>query len=175
MDQPEAFGNEPANRIHWLAIVVLLLGLVATVTVTAMRRPLDLFRSSLRPFSITKTDALAIASILAIAGGVALFVLRPLPSSYSFGIFPVLMLSTSVLIFGLAGIFSRSSSPVAILSLALAVALLLQVSDRFLPSRDFRHSGISIDKTPAPKSVEGVKAKRQVPPLKLCLQAVAGA
>jgi hypothetical protein len=160
----KAYLAEPDNRTHWLTAGILVFGLVASVTITATRRPLELFRSSRRPLSITKTDALAVISVVAIGLVVAVFFIQPLRSSYSFGIFPVLMLTTAVSIFAVAAVFSRHASPVAIISSAITAILFLHLLDTALPPREFRYAAIpllDITKDAKP-SVKAIKDKRQL-------------
>jgi hypothetical protein len=117
-------------------------GLVATVLATVAEHPLDFFRSSLRPFVITKVDALG---GVVLAAGLALFVsvlINPVESAHFLGVFPVLFLTFATAHLIIAGIFARGSSPIAILSIVVSAVVVLQLIDPWLTIREFRHTSV---------------------------------
>src|SRR5215470_1057159 len=91
-----------SNPIHWATLSVLCVGIAITVGVTAMRRPLELYTSSLRPFLVTKVDAVAVLCLAAIGAAVCAFAKDPIESAHLLGMFPVLMLATATAFLALA-------------------------------------------------------------------------
>ena len=165
-----ALSGDWKNWIHWAAIAVLCIGLLATITITAKRRPLELYSSSVRPFTVAKTDVVAILSIIAIGATIAAFALDPLDSAHIVGMFPVLMLGTALTFLVLAAIFSRKTSPVAVISFLITAVLLLYLVDQTaLPPREFRYKRIALPAEagvkPGKVAVADVKALRKIPDL----------
>lgn len=158
---------DPGNPVHMLTVALLGVGLIATVMLTVTRRPLELYSTFDTPFSLTKTDIGAGTCLTLGAALIAGFALFPIEAATIVGMFPVLMLATSVALMMVAAIFSRNASPVAIISAVITTVMLLNVIDRFLPPREFRHSKLPIA-TPAQGAeltVADVKAKRSIPKL----------
>jgi hypothetical protein len=158
---------DPGNPVHMLTVALLGLGLIVTVMLTATRRPLELYATFDTPFSLTKTDIGASTCLVLGAALIAGFALFPIEAATIVGMFPVLMLATSVAFLMLAAIFSRNASPVAVISAMITTVMALNVVDRFLPPREFRHTNLPIV-APAQGtelSVAEVKAKRNVPKL----------
>ncbi len=155
------------NVVHWLTVGLLCTGLVATVLLTLTRRPLQLYSSFDAPFSFAKTDIGATLCLLLGAGLIGAFAFFPIDASYIVGMFPVMMLGTSVAFFIIAAVFSRNASPVAIISAIITTVMALNVIDRWLPPREFRHTKIALT-APSPGTeltVAQVKAKRNIPKL----------
>jgi hypothetical protein len=80
--------SDPSNRVDWAMVAVLSAGLIITVAITASRRPLELYASSVRPFAVTKVDAVAALSVVAIGAAVVAFALYPVDSAHIIGMFP---------------------------------------------------------------------------------------
>ena len=158
---------DPGNPVHKLTVALLVLGLIATVMLTVTRRPLELYATFDTPFSLTKTDIGATTCLLLGAALIAGFALFPIEAATIVGMFPVLMLATSVALMMIAAIFSRNASPVAVISAMITTVIALNMIDRFMPPREFRHTTLPIV-TPAQGaevSVPEVKAKRNIPNL----------
>ena len=162
-----ALRSDWSNWIHWLTIGVLCVGLGVTVAITAKRRPLELYGSSGHPFRITKTDVLAALSAIVIAAAIVAFALYPRDSAHLIGMFPVLMLATAATFLGLAAIFSRHASPVAVISSLITGVLFLHLIDQTaLPAREFRYKNTTVTAGTGPKpTVADVKAQRKIPDL----------
>jgi hypothetical protein len=155
------------NFIHWLTVAVLCVGMVTTVVITAMRRPLELYASSARPFAVTKVDAFAALSVTAIVMTAVAYAFNPVVSANSIGMFPVLMLAAAATFLVLAAIFSRRASPVAIISSLITGVLCLHLIDQFAsPPREFRYKNIAIKAragaAPSTVSVSEVKEQRKI-------------
>jgi len=150
------------NLIHWFAIGILSIGLITTVAITANRRPLELYCCFV-DYRITKTDAVAALSALLMAATIVAFALYPRESAREVGLFPVLMLATSVTLLAVAAIFSRHVSPVAVISSLISGVLLLNVIDQVvLPGREFRYRQIGLPSTGDKPTVAQVKAQRKI-------------
>ncbi|KAB2919235.1 MAG: hypothetical protein F9K29_06365 [Hyphomicrobiaceae bacterium] len=142
--------GDPGNRLIWAVTAVLAIGLVISVYVCAARRHLELFRSTLRPFSITWTDVAALICVVAAGAVIASFVIDPVASAHFIGMFPVLWLASAAAFLAIAAIFSRGSSPVAVVSTVFSTVLLLHLFDQVvLPPREFRHTKIDLPKGPS--------------------------
>ena len=154
------------NWVNWLTVGVVCVGLLTTVAVTLARRPLELYASTLRPFAATKVDSLAALCVVAIVVTIVAFALSPVDSAHAIGMFPVLMLATATALLLVALIFSRRSSPVAIISALVTGALILHLMDQALPPREFRYKALSVDAAAAAKrgevAVSDVKAQRKI-------------
>lgn len=163
------------NPVLALTVVVLSIGLVASVFVTARRYPLELYGSSLHPVSLTAPDVFALLSLLVVAGFVAAFAIEPRYSAHIVGMFPVLMLSTAVAFLAVAAIFSRRASTVAVVSSLITGVLCLHVVDRVFPRREFRHavagSPASATAKAGPVEIAEIKAKRKLPDLATAFRA----
>lgn len=154
------------NWIHWVTISMLCVGLLISVVVTALRRPLELYASASEPFSVTKTDMFAALCAMVIAGVVVAFGLYPVDSAYSIGMFPVLLLATSAALLVLAAIFSRWSSPVAIISTIITCMVFLHLLDQVaFPTREFRYKTLAASAVAKETVIADVKANRKVPDL----------
>jgi len=159
------------NPIHWAALSVLCVGIAITVGVTATRRPLELYASSLRPFSVTKVDAVAVLCLAAIGAVVLAFAKDPIASAHLLGMFPVLMLATATAFLALAAIFSRAASPVAVISSLMTTVLIFYLVDWVAsPTREFRfttvaYKGAAGDAGAGGSSVTDIKAQRKIPDL----------
>jgi hypothetical protein len=155
------------NWIHWFAIGILCIGLLTSIVVTVRRRPLELYGSFNEPFRTTKTDVFAALSAVLIVATIVAFALYPRDSARAVGMFPVLMLATTVIFLGVAAIFSRHSSPVAIISSLISAVLLLQILDQALqPGREFRYRNIALPAGAGPSvTVSEVMAQRKIPDL----------
>src|SRR6185436_21150913 len=141
----QALRGDTGNLVHWAAIAVLCLGLLITVAVTATRRSVELYGSTVYPFAVTKVDAFALLSIIAIGATIVAFALYPVDSAHLIGMFPVLMLATAAAWLLLAAIFSRRASPVAIISSLITGVLFLHVIDQVaFPPREFRYKKLDI-------------------------------
>jgi hypothetical protein len=145
--------------ILWLGAFMAGVGLVATVLAIWIGCPLAFFRSSLRPFAITKVDLLG---FIVLAAGAAFFVsfLRwPVESADFFGIFPVLFLTVATACLIVAAIFAPGSPSIAILSIVVGAVVVLQVVDSPpLTVREFRHTSVltkSDDNLTRGKGLEG--------------------
>jgi hypothetical protein len=165
-----ALRSDWENRVHWLTVAVLCLGLVITVAVTAARRPLELYGSSARPFAVTIVDAFAALSVVAIGATIVAFAFYPVDSAHIIGMFPVLMLATAAGLLLLAAIFSRRASPVAIISSLITGVLFLHLVDQVaFPPREFRYKKLPLNAAaggkPAELAVSEVKAQRKIPNL----------
>lgn len=158
---------DPGNPVHMLTVALLGLGLIVTVMLTVTRRPLELYATFDTPFSLTKTDIGAATCLVLGACLIAGFALSPIEAATIVGMFPVLMLATSVAFMVIAAMFSRNASPVAIVSALITTVMVLNVIDRFLPPREFRHTKLPITAPAqgAELSVAEVKAKRNIPKL----------
>jgi len=156
------------NWILWSAVAVLCIGLLITITVTAKRAPLELYGSFNEPFRVTITDMVVIVVVVAIIAMVAGFTFYPRESARAVGTFPLLMLGTTVVLLIVAAVFSRYSSPVAIISSMITIVLVLHVIDQMaLPGREFRYSKVALPPSSKqkPKPLE-IKAQRKIPDLK---------
>ena len=154
------------NLVHRLTIGVLILGIIITVSLTAFRRPLELYNSKLASFSITKTDIFGALSAIIIGAAVAAFALYPIEAAYTVGMFPVLMLVTAATNLVLAAVFSRWASPVAVVSTAITCVVILHLIDALvLPAREFRYKTIAAKAADKDLAVSDVKAQRSVPDL----------
>jgi hypothetical protein len=164
-----------SNRVDLATVVVLCVGLVITVAITATRRPLELYGSSIRPFRVTKVDAFAAFSVIAIGATIVAFTLDPIDSAHIIGMFPVLMLATAASFLMLAAIFSRRASPVAVISSLITGVLFLHLVDQVaFPPREFRYKKLAIGaggaSKPAELAVSEVKAQRKIPDLVTAFQ-----
>jgi hypothetical protein len=158
--------SDPSNRVDWAMVAVLSAGLIITVAITASRRPLELYASSVRPFAVTKVDAIAALSVVAIGAAVVAFALYPVDSAHIIGMFPVLMLATAAALLLTAAIFSRGASPVAIISSLITGVLFLHVIDQVaFPPREFRYKKLAVADKSAELGVADVKAQRKIPDL----------
>ena len=162
---------DKSNLIHWTTLSVLCVGMAITVMVTAMRRPLELYTSSLRPLSVTKVDAIALLCLIAIAAMVIAFANRPIESAHLVGMFPVLMLATATALLAVAAIFSRAASPVAVISSLMTTVLVLNLIDWLAsPTREFRYTNVAYraaagEVVAGGSSVPEIKAQRKIPDL----------
>src|SRR5215475_14126880 len=105
---------DKGNPIHWATLSVLCVGIAITVVITATRRPLDLYTSSLRPFSVTKVDAVAVLCLAAIGAAVFAIAKDPIESAHLRGMFLELMLATGAALGQEAGIVARASPAIAV-------------------------------------------------------------
>jgi hypothetical protein len=165
-----ALRQDPNNWIHWLTVGVLCVGLVITVAVTVMRPPVELYRSSIRPFAVTKVDALVVITALAIGATIVAFGLYPIESAHSIGMFPVLLLAATTALMIMSAVFSRRASPVAVISSLITGVLLLHVIDIYvLKPREFRYRQVAIKPVAGSAaqqvSVAEVKEQRKIPDL----------
>jgi hypothetical protein len=144
----------PRASAGWLLpliAVVAALGLVATVaTAVLVRRPLEFFRSTFAPLSITKVDIVGGLTVVASFGLVALFLVRPVESAKFLGIFPVLFVASATFLLVVSAIFAKGSSPVAIVSTAVSAIVVMYALSGLLPTREFRYSsqipsGLKVD------------------------------
>lgn len=123
-----------------LAAAVGAVGLAASVAaVVLIKHPLELFQSTLRPFSVTLVDlvaALAFAWCLALG---ASLIWRPVDGATFLGLFPVFFLVSAVTLVIVARIFARESSPMAIISIAISVMVVMHGLDFLFPTREFRY------------------------------------
>jgi hypothetical protein len=123
-----------------LAAAAGAVGLAASVAaVVLVKHPMELFQSTLRPFSLTLVDivaALALACCIALG---ASLIWSPVDGATFLGLFPVLFLVSAVALVIVAGIFARRSSPVAIVSIAVSVMVVMHGLDFLLPTREFRY------------------------------------
>ena len=162
---------DKSNLIYWAILSVLCVGMAISVIVTAMRRPLELYTSSLRPLSVTKVDAMAVLCLIAIGATVLAFANKPIESAHLVGMFPVLMLATATTFLALAAIFSRAASPVAIISSLMTTVLVLNLIDWLAsPTREFRYTKVASraaagDAVAGGSSVSEIKAQRKIPDL----------
>jgi hypothetical protein len=130
------------NWILWLGVGIFVVGLFATVLTIVTGCPLDLLRSSLRPFAITKVDLLGAIVLMA---GFALFVsfqIDPVQTANFVGLFPVVFMTYATMCLFLAAIFAPGSSPIAILSIVVSTVVVLQLGASWLTIREFRHTSI---------------------------------
>lgn len=154
------------NRIDLAAMLVVFVGLVVTVAITATRRPCELYASSRRPLSITKVDAFAALCVIAIGATIVSFALYPIESARIIGMFPVLMLATAACFLVLAAVFSRWASPVAVISTLITCVLALHFLDQVVfPPREFRYKKLALGSGTAEVPVADVKAERKIPAL----------
>lgn len=154
------------NWILWSAVAVLCIGLLITIAVTAKRAPLELYGSFNEPFRVTITDVVVLVVVVAIVATVAGFTFYPQESARAVGTFPLLMLGTTVVLLIVAAVFSRNSSPVAIISSMITIVLVLHVIDQMaLPGREFRYSKVALPPGSNQKPSE-IKAQRKIPDLK---------
>lgn len=163
-----ALSGDWHNWVQLGTVVMLCIGIIVTISITVLRRPLELYESSLTPFSFTLTDIFAFLSAIVIGIAVAAFALKPIEAAYAVGMFPVLMLTTAATLLVLAAIFSRWSSPVAVISTMITCVVLLNIVDQVtVPTREFRYKTIASKAMAAPSEVAiaDVKAQRAVPDL----------
>jgi hypothetical protein len=155
------------NWIHWFAVGVICIGLVVSILGTARRWPLELYRSFSEPFRLTKTDAFAALCVLLILATVAAFAIDPRGAARVVGMFPVLMAATAVCFLGVAAVFSRTASPVAVISSLISIVLVLHIVDQaLLPVREFRYRKLALPKGAGPTvTALEVKAQRKIPDL----------
>ena len=156
------------NWICWLAIGVLCVGLVLSIAITARRMPLELYNSFAPPHRITKTDVAAALCAIAIVATIAAFAAYPRYSAYLVGMFSALMLVTAAAFLGIAAIFSRHVSPVAIISSLITAVLFLYLID-FLPPREFQYRTIALGSS-GKLDVKEAKKLRNIPPLTTAFQ-----
>ncbi len=167
----QALIADKSNPIHWATLSVLCVGMAITVGVTATRRPLELYTSSLRPFSVTKVDAVAVLCLAAIGAAVFAFAKDPIESAHLLGMFPVLMLATATAFLALAAIFSRAASPVAVISSLMTTVLIFYLVDWVAsPTHEFRYTKVAYKAAAGEAEVGGssvtdVKAQRKIPDL----------
>jgi hypothetical protein len=145
-----------ASVLLTLAATVGAVGLAASVAaVVLMRHPMELFQSTLRPFSLTLVDLVA---ALAFAGCIALgasIIWRPVDGAAFLGMFPVFFLVSAVALVIVARIFARGSSPVAVISIAISVIVAMHALDFLFPTREFRYR-------PEPPSLKSGITAREV-------------
>jgi hypothetical protein len=161
---------DKSNLLHWATLALLCVGIAISVSVTAMRRPLELYASSLRPLSVTKVDAVAVLCLAAIGATVFAFAKDPIESAHLLGMFPVLMLATTTALLALAAIFSRAASPVAVISSLMTTVLVFNLVDWLTsPTRQFRYTNVAYkaarDAEAGGSSVSEIKAQRKIPDL----------
>ena len=171
-----AWWMDTGNPVLALTVGVLCIGLIASVLITARRYQLELYGSSLHPLSVKTPDLLAFSSLLVVAGIVAAFALAPRNSAHIIGMFPVLMLATAVAFLGVAAVFSRRASTVAVVSSLITGVLCLHVANRAIfPDREFRYTVASSQGAAAAKAgsaeVAAIKAQRRLPDLTTGLRA----
>lgn len=162
---------DKSNLIHWATLSLLCVGMAISVAVTAMRRPLELYASSLRPLSVTKVDAVAVLCLAVIGAAVFAFAKHPIESAHLLGMFPVLMLATTMALLALAAIFSRAASPVAVISSLMTTVLIFNLVDWVTaPAREFRYTNVAYkaargDAKAGGSGVSEIKAQRKIPDL----------
>src|SRR5262245_13970632 len=163
---------DKSNLIHWATLSVLCVGIAITVGVTAMRRPLELYTSSLRSLSVTKVDAVAVLCLAAIGATVFAFAKDPIESARLLGMFPVLMLATATAFLALAAIFSRAVSAVAVISSLMTTVLIFNLIDWLAPpTREFRYTKVAYKAATAEgTSATEIKAQRKIPDLVTAFQ-----
>jgi hypothetical protein len=123
-----------------LSAVVAAAGLTASVaTAVLAKRPLEFFRSTLSPLSITKVDLLGGLAFVASLGLVASFMLKPVESANFIGIFPVLFMASATFLLVVSAIFARGSAPIAILSTMISAIVVMHALDGLMPTREFRY------------------------------------
>jgi hypothetical protein len=133
-------GGGSVSGLLALAAAVGVIGLAASVAAVVMvKRPLDLFRSSLRPLSVTLVDLLAGVILAASVGLVVSFMLRPVESAAFLGIFPVLFMASATVMLIVAAVFDKGSSPVAVVSTAISLMVVMHALDGLMPTREFRY------------------------------------
>ncbi len=155
------------NWILWSAVAVLCIGLLLTIAATARRTPFELYGSFNEPVRVTITDVVAIVVVAAIVATVAGFTFYPQESARAVGTFPLLMLATTAVLLIIAAVFSRHSSPVAIISSIITIVLVLHVIDQMaLPGREFRYRTIALPAGPQKQKPQDIKAQRKIPDLR---------
>jgi hypothetical protein len=123
-----------------LASAVGAVGLAASVAAVVLaKQPLELFQSTLRPFSIKWVDVIAGLAIAATVAFGASLIWRPVDGATLLGMFPLLFLVSSVAMIVVAGAFAKASSPVAITSIAIAAIVAMHSLDFLFPTREFRY------------------------------------
>ena len=65
--------------------------------------------------------------------------LRPVDSATFLGIFPVFFMASTTFLIVVARVFARGSSPVAIVSTAISVMVVMHALDGLMPTREFRY------------------------------------
>lgn len=141
---PDALQVRVSSWVLWLSLAAAVLGLIATVVICASSVRLALFRSSLRPLSLTLADSLGLlAAAIILATFIFLlssFMLDSVAGAQFLGAFPVLFLAFATTFLVIAAIFGGTSSPIPVLSAIVSVVLLLQIVDMVaLPTRQFRY------------------------------------
>jgi hypothetical protein len=156
------------NWILWAAAAVLCIGLLTTIAVTAGRRQLELYGSFGEPFRVTITDIVVALVVLLTVATVAGFAFYPRESARAVGTFPLLMLGTAILLLLVAAVFSRHSSPVAIISSLITIVLVLHVVDQVaLPGREFRYRKVELPAGSKKKlTPQEIKERRKIPDLR---------
>jgi hypothetical protein len=165
----EVFGDWN-NWIGWLAIGVLCVGLVLSIAITARRMPLELYNSFAPPYQITKTDIAAALCAIAIVATIAAFATYPRYSAYLVGMFSALMLVMAATFLGIAAIFSRHASPVAVISSLITGVLFLHLVDQtLLPAREFLYRPVALG-SGGKLDVKEAKNLRNIPDLTTAFQ-----
>lgn len=162
----QAASGAPFSRLLALTAGVGAVGLMASVAaVVLVRRPLELFRSRLRPLSVTLVDLVAGLAVAAFVGLAVSFMLRPVDAASLIGMFPVLFLISSVGLIIVAAVFARGASPVAIVSTAISAMVVMHALDWLLPTREFRYRSeipAALQAKTGPLSVREVEKARGI-------------
>jgi hypothetical protein len=136
-------GALPSGQVSPLLLVAAAVGAVglalSVAAVVLVKRPLELFQSTLSPISIALPDAIAaVALVASIAFGASL-IWSPVEAATFLGTFPALFLVSSVALVVVAAIFAKGSSPVAVISIAISTMVVMHSLDFLTPTREFRY------------------------------------
>ena len=128
----------------WLALGAALLGLLATIRACKSSVRLELFRSSVRPLSLTLADSVgAICVVIILATFIVLlagFLRGGVGSAQFLGAFPILFMAFAMTFLVIAAIFSAKSAPIPVLSTIVSIVVILQIVDMLAqPARQFRY------------------------------------
>jgi hypothetical protein len=128
------------SGILTVAAAVGAVGLAASVAAAVLiKRPLELFQSTLLPLRVTAVDLVAGLAVAACVLLGASLIWRPVDGATFLGMFPVFFLISAVALIVVARIFAKGSSPVAIVSIAISVMVIMHGLDFLLPPREFRY------------------------------------
>ena len=147
-----------------LSAAIGAVGLAASVSAVVLgKRPLELFQSTLSPLSITLSDFIAALALAASIAFGASLILSPVEAATFLGIFPALFLVSSVALIVVAAIFARGSSPVAIISVAVSVTVVMHSVHFLTPTREFRYRSelpLSLKAEKGPLTIRDVEKAR---------------
>jgi hypothetical protein len=169
-------GALPSGQVSPLLLVAAAVGAVglalSVAAVVLVKRPLDLFQSTLSPIAITLPDAVAALALVASVGFGASLIWSPVEAASFLGMFPALFLVSSVALVVVAAVFAKGSSPVAVISIAISTMVVMHSLDFLTPTREFRYRSeipLSLQSKlagNAPLTISEVEKARNLPELR---------